>query len=129
MGIRLIRISSRRIQKHPGDMMAEKKEKKSPKTAEDKFSKKEGIASRGDMVTGRVVSDKMKKTVIVERDITKYFPKYKKYARARSRVVAHNPDEISAKVGDIVTIAETRKISKTKAWMVVEIIEKAGEVA
>ena len=75
---------------------------------------------------GVVVSDKMKKTVVVERDSIKYFPKYKKYARNRSRIVAHNPDSINAKVGDMVTVAETRKLSKTKAWMVVEIIEKAG---
>ena len=96
-------------------------------TGDKRFYKIDGIATRGDILTGKVVSDKMKKTVIVERAITKYFPKYKKYARARSRVVAHNPPSINAKVGDFVTIAETRKLSKTKAWMVVEIISKDGE--
>ncbi len=84
------------------------------------------LGTRGGILTGRVVSDKMKKTVVVERDITKYLSKYKKYARTRSRIVAHNPEKINAKVGDVVTIAETRKISKTKAWTVVEII-KPGE--
>jgi small subunit ribosomal protein S17 len=108
-------------------MMTEKKEKASPKEpAKTRFHKIEGITTHGDTLTGRVVSDKMKKTVIIERDITKYFPKYKKYARARSRIVAHNPESINAKAGDLVNIAETRKLSKTKAWMVVEIIEKAG---
>lgn len=100
-----------------------KPEKKKPRK---KKPETEGIIPRGDILTGRVVSDKMKKTVIIERDITKYFPKYKKYARARSRVVAHNPPSIDAKVGDLVTIAETRKLSKTKAWTVVEIISEAG---
>jgi small subunit ribosomal protein S17 len=110
-------------------MMAEETESKKPKKKEPKkgLPQLDGLIPRGDILTGRVVSDKMKKTVIVSRDITKYFPKYKKYARARSRIVAHNPSSINAKVGDMVTIAETRKLSKTKAWMVVEIIEKGGE--
>ncbi|MBU0527902.1 MAG: 30S ribosomal protein S17 [Candidatus Micrarchaeota archaeon] len=89
-----------------------------------KFQKIDGIATRGGILTGIVVSDKMKKTVVIERDVTKYFSKYKKYAKTNSRIVAHNPDSIGAKVGDLVTIAETRKLSKTKAWMVVEIIKK-----
>ena len=96
--------------------------------AEKTFHKIEGLSIRGGILTGRVVSDKMKKTVIVERDSTKYYSKYKKYARSRSHIVAHNPDSIKAKVGDIVTIAETRKISKTKAWTVVEIV-KPGETS
>jgi len=110
--------------------MAEAGEKKKPQKKEPEkkgLPKVEGLIPRGDILTGRVVSDKMKKTVIVERDITKYFPKYKKYAKARSRIVAHNPSSINAKVGDMVTIAETRKLSKTKAWTVVEVIEEAGE--
>ncbi len=82
------------------------------------------LSARGGILTGRVVSDKMKKTVIIERDITKYYPKYKKYARTRSRIVAHNPEDIQAKVGDMVEISETRKISKTKAWIVTKIIKK-----
>jgi small subunit ribosomal protein S17 len=86
------------------------------------------IGTRGGMLTGTVVSDKMKKTVVIERDSTKYYSKYKKYARSRSRIVAHNPENINAKVGDMVAIAETRKLSKTKAWTVVEII-KPGETA
>ncbi len=105
--------------------MAETGEKKSPKKEPAKgLPQIEGLIPRGEMLTGRVVSDKMKKTVIVSRDITKYLPKYKKYARSRSRIVAHNPSSIDAKVGDMVTIAETRKLSKTKAWTVVGIIEE-----
>lgn len=86
------------------------------------------IGTRGGFLTGKVVSDKMKKTVVIERDHTKYYSKYKKYARSRSRIVAHNPEDINAKVGDRVMIAETRKLSKTKAWTVIEII-KPGEEA
>ena len=89
-----------------------------------KTDKSGRIGTRGGLLTGTVVSDKMKKTVIVARDITKYFSKYKKYARSRSRIVAHNPEDVNAKVGDVVSLAETRKLSKTKAWTVVDIIKK-----
>lgn len=88
----------------------------------------DNLSTRGGILTGRVVSDKMKMTVIIERDITKYYSKYKKYARTRSRIVAHNPESVNAKVGDIVEVAETRKISKTKAWVVTKIIKK-GEAS
>ncbi len=95
-------------------------------SAESMYKKIDGISSRGEILTGTVVSDKMKHTVIDARDVIKYIPKYKKYARAHSRIVAHNPPSINAKVGDIVTIAETRKLSKTKAWMVVQVTGKEG---
>jgi len=88
-----------------------------------------GLSTRGETLTGRVVGDKMKKTVIVERDVIKYLPKYRKSARSNSRIVAHNPESVGARVGDIVSVAETRKISKTKAWAVVGIISRAGEDA
>ncbi|MFN7990539.1 MAG: 30S ribosomal protein S17 [Candidatus Micrarchaeia archaeon] len=108
--------------------MSEGHAKKKPeKSGVDIYKKIDGISTRGEILTGKVVSDKMKNTVIVERPVTKYFPKYRKYARTSSRIVAHNPPSISAKLGDQVTVAETRKLSKTKAWMVIEIIAKAGE--
>jgi len=78
---------------------------------------------RGFTSEGVVVSDKGKMTVIVERDMIQYIPKYKRYARKKSRIPAHNPDCIGAKTGDRVKIAECRKISKTKAWSVVEVIK------
>ncbi len=80
---------------------------------------------RGGTLIGRVVSDKMRDTVVVERDTVKFYPKYKRYARSRSRIVAHNPGH-KARMGDVVRIAETRKISKTKAWTVVEIVKKGA---
>jgi small subunit ribosomal protein S17 len=96
--------------------------------AEEKGNKqKRPLSIRGARIVGRVVSDKNKKTVVVERDVTKKITKYKRLARSRSRIQAHNPDEIGAKTGDIVKIGETRKISKTKSWVVMEIISRAGE--
>lgn len=69
---------------------------------------------------GTVVSSKMDNTVVIERQHMKMVPKYQRYEKRRSKVHAHNPPCISAKVGDIVTIAECRPISKTKSYVVVK---------
>lgn len=82
------------------------------------------LSIRGHTSVGTVVSDKMKKTVVVEKDALQYISKYKRYARRKSRIPAHNPDSMKAKVGDLVRIAECRKISKTVAWTVVEILSR-----
>ena len=55
----------------------------------------------------------------------KYLRKFKRYARSSSRIAAHNPICINAKEGDTVKIAESRKISRTKAWSVAEILKHA----
>ncbi|MCK4319513.1 30S ribosomal protein S17 [Candidatus Micrarchaeota archaeon] len=92
-----------------------------------KNSKDSGIRVRGGLLTGKVVSAKSKKTVIVERDATKYISKYKRYAKGRSKIAAHNPENMNAKKGDIVRIGETRKLSKTKSWIVIKILERGEE--
>lgn len=76
---------------------------------------------------GRVVSDKMQKTVIVEVERRFRHPLYKKVVRARKKFMAHNPEkpELTAHMGDLVEIMETRPLSKNKRWRVVRIIEKA----
>jgi len=89
-------------------------------------NRKGAIPTRGHTKTGVVVSDRAKKTVVVESDSLDYFPKYRRYARAKSRIQVHNPDEIGAKLGDIVQIAECRKVSKTKAWAVTKVLHKAS---
>ncbi|MCF7866552.1 30S ribosomal protein S17, partial [Candidatus Woesearchaeota archaeon] len=60
--------------------------------------------------------------VTVEWERRKYIPKYERYEKRRTKVKAHNPEEIDAKVGDKVIIAETRPISKTKNFVVIKII-------
>jgi small subunit ribosomal protein S17 len=81
------------------------------------------VSIRGKILEGIVVSAKAPKTAIVERDYLHYIPKYERYERRRSRIAAHNPDCIAAKEGDKVKIAECRKLSKTKAWVIVEVIK------
>ena len=73
---------------------------------------------------GRVKSDKMDKTVVVEVVRRKMDPMYKKYVRVRKSYKAHDPDN-SCRVGDRVEITEHRPLSKTKRWAVTNIVERA----
>ncbi len=70
---------------------------------------------------GRVVSDKMDKTVVVVYDWSRPHPIYKKAVRRQTRFNAHDPDN-QCKIGDTVRIVETRPISKTKRWKVAEVL-------
>jgi small subunit ribosomal protein S17 len=83
-------------------------------------------AQRGDrkVRTGVVVSDRMDKTVIVRIESQKRHPLYGKTVRRSSRLAAHD-EANQAHVGDVVRVMETRPLSKSKRWRVVEIVEKA----
>ncbi len=74
--------------------------------------------------TGKVVSDKMQKTVVVAIERRVPHPVYGKMVTRTTRLKAHD-EQNSAKVGDTVRITETRPLSKDKRWRVVEIIERA----
>jgi small subunit ribosomal protein S17 len=73
---------------------------------------------------GRVKSDKMDKTVVVEVVRSKMDPVYKKYVRVRKSYKAHD-EENAYKVGDRVEIIEHRPLSKLKRWKVVNLVERA----
>lgn len=73
---------------------------------------------------GRVVSDKMDKTVVVAIVDNVKHPLYKKIVKRTVRLKAHDKNN-ACKVGDRVEVMETRPLSKDKRWRVVEIIEKA----
>ena len=91
----------------------------------DKKCFKHGAVSiRGGSMSGTVVSVKAKHTAIIERPVTRFFSKYRRQAKERSRIAAHNPECIAAKVGEMVHIRETRKLSKTKAWTITDISGK-----
>lgn len=77
-------------------------------------------------VTGRVVSDKMDKsiTVLVERKVP--HPLYKKYIRRSTKMHAHDENN-ECRQGDIVTIAQCRPLSKTKSWTLVKVVEQANQ--
>lgn len=73
---------------------------------------------------GYVVSDKMQKTIVVELEDRTRHPLYGKIIRTTSKVKAHDEQE-TAGVGDRVRIMETRPLSATKRWRLVEVLEKA----
>jgi small subunit ribosomal protein S17 len=74
--------------------------------------------------TGVVVSDGMDKTVVVRIDRQVKHPLYGKIVRRSSKLAAHD-EANDAHVGDTVRVMETRPLSKTKRWRVVEIVERA----
>ena len=73
---------------------------------------------------GRVVSDKMQKTVVVAIERRVPHPVYGKMVTRTRNIKAHD-EENTAKTGDMVRIAETRPLSKDKRWRLVEIVERA----
>ena len=87
----------------------------------------EKVTKRGRRpVTGRVISDKMDKTVSVSVERLTKHPVYGKYIRRTTKVLAHDESN-ECKTGDWVTISECRPMSKNKAWQVVNVVERAPE--
>jgi small subunit ribosomal protein S17 len=78
----------------------------------------------GRTITGRVVSDKMNKTVTVLIERSVRHPMYGKYLVKSSKIKAHDESN-ECKIGDMVTIQETRPLSKTKSWKLVKIEQRA----
>ena len=76
-------------------------------------------------VIGRVVSDKMDKTVSVAIERQIKHPTYGKYIRRTTKVLAHDESN-DCKAGDRVAISECRPVSKNKAWQVVNVVERAA---
>jgi len=77
---------------------------------------------------GEVISDKMSKTIIVRVERRFQHPQFKKVVTSYSKFYAHDEKE-EAGLGDRVRIAETRPLSKTKSWRLVEVVERAGGVS
>lgn len=76
--------------------------------------------------TGVVISDKMDKTVVVRVDNLKVHPKYKKVFKVSKKYHVHDEKE-QANLGDSVRIMETKPLSKTKCWRLVEIVKKHAQ--
>jgi small subunit ribosomal protein S17 len=76
---------------------------------------------------GRVVSDKMDRTVVVSVERLRRHPIYKRVVRLSSKFKAHD-EENSARVGDTVRIEESRPLSREKRWRVVEVVARGSGV-
>lgn len=82
------------------------------------------LTVRGRQLAGTVVSTKMRKTAVIEFERIYFLPKYERYEKRRTRLKVHNPECVSAKDGDIVSVMECRPLSKTKNFV---IIQKVGQ--
>ena len=80
------------------------------------------VTFHGRTFIGMVTSDRMMSTVTVEWNRRRHVAKFQRYEKRKSKVKAHNPKELHAKTGDRVRVMETRPISKTKHFVVVEIL-------
>lgn len=87
----------------------------------------EETTSRKQTKVGRVVSDKMDKTVVIAVDYLKPHPLYRKIIRKTHKFHAHD-EENACKIGDVVRIEESRPLSKTKRWRVIEVVQRLEEV-
>ena len=76
--------------------------------------------------TGRVVSDRMDKTIVVSVERLARHPLYKRVVRVSRKFAAHD-ERNEARIGDTVRIEESRPLSATKRWRLVDIISRAGE--
>ena len=76
-------------------------------------------------VTGCVVSNKMDKTITVKIERRVPHPLYKKYVRRSTKIHAHD-EHNECNIGDIVMVQECRPLSKTKAWRLIKIVERAA---
>lgn len=74
--------------------------------------------------TGRVISDKMDKTIVVAVEDNVQHPLYKKTVKRTYKLKAHDEENVCS-VGDVVKVMETRPLSKDKRWRLVSIIKKA----
>lgn len=77
--------------------------------------------TKGRTLVGKVVSDKMQKTIVVQVERTVKHPKYGKIMRRRTKLQAHDENQV-CKIGNVVKIRESRPLSKNKSWVLDEVI-------
>ena len=102
--------------------MTDTKASEATKTAPAAPAEKQ--ARRNEKV-GQVVSTKMQKTIVVEVEMRKAHPKYKRVMKTNKKFYAHD-EQNSARVGDVVRIRETRPLSKLKRWQLEEIVRRSA---
>ncbi|MBD3212491.1 MAG: 30S ribosomal protein S17 [Candidatus Lokiarchaeota archaeon] len=84
---------------------------------------------RGKITKGTVVSKRSRNTIVIRFDYVQFIKKYQRYERRNSRLICHLPSCLNDEVelGDLVLVGESRKISKTKSFIVLNKIKKVGE--
>lgn len=79
---------------------------------------------RGKQVTGKVLRVNLGRTALIELERKVYIPKYERYQKRRTRLWVHNPTCLGIAVNDLVKVMETRKISKTKNFVIIQNLSK-----
>jgi small subunit ribosomal protein S17 len=98
-----------------------KENKSKQENCNDKHCPFHGAVSlRGRSFQGKIIKTDLHKTVTIEFPRQFYLKKYERYEKKRSRIKAHNPPCINAQIGDTVKIMETKPISKTKNFIIIE---------
>ena len=87
----------------------------------------DGQKERSRTATGRVVSNKMDKSIVVMVERREKHPKYGKYFKKSSSFVAHD-EKNECGLGDVVRVSESKPFSKTKNWALIEVIEKSVSI-
>lgn len=100
-----------------------KKPKKEPDVHDKKNPFNGTLSIRGKLFEGIVTKADAKNTVVIEKESPIYFTKFKRYARAKSRIHAHVPSNLEVKEGDKVLAAECRPLAKSVSFVVVEVRE------
>ena len=82
------------------------------------------VKIRGRIIKGIIVATDVHKSATMEITRRQYIPKYERYEKRRSRIRLHNPVCINAQKGDLVRVGECRRLSKTKNFVIIEVIGK-----
>ena len=100
---------------------------KAPKQEPDKTDNKNPfngtLSVRGKLFEGRVIKNKAKNTVVIQKESPVYFSKFKRYARSKNSIHAHVPSNLEINEGDIVIAAECRPLAKSVSFVVVGVKE------
>jgi small subunit ribosomal protein S17 len=99
--------------------------KETPQVATTETVPNSSVAGRRNEKVGNVVSTKMQKTIVVEVEMRKAHPKYKRIVKSNKKFYAHD-EQNSARVGDVVRIRESRPLSKLKRWALEEIVRRSS---
>ncbi|MBI4152889.1 30S ribosomal protein S17 [Candidatus Woesearchaeota archaeon] len=83
------------------------------------------VGTKSEEYIGKIIKKDLSRSATIEWSRQHYIPKYERYEQRRSRLRVHNPDCISAEVGDVVQVMKTRPLSKTKNFVIVQKISRA----
>lgn len=89
-----------------------------------KKDNKNKIRPRGRVLIGEIIKKDISKTATVKIEHSHFIKKFERSEKRTSKIRVHNPENINAEVGNMVRIQETRPISKTKHFIVIEVIKK-----